>query len=108
MASHIERRKFLATLGGAVAAWPLAARAQDRVRQIGILFSGFSDTHPEPRARMKVFAQQLQELGWTDGGNIRIHVRIGAGKPDRVRSYAAELAAMKPNVHTAGICGRDG
>jgi putative tryptophan/tyrosine transport system substrate-binding protein len=103
----VTRREFIALLGGA-AAWPLAARAQDRVRQIGILFSGFSDTHPEPRARMKVFAQQLQELGWTDGGNILIHVRIGAGKPDRVRSYAAELAAMKPNVHTAGICGRDG
>lgn len=47
---------------------------------------------------MKVFTQHLRELGWTDGGNIRIHVRIGAGRPDRVRSYAAELAAMKPDV----------
>src|SRR5207245_700227 len=80
--------------------WPLAARAQqpDRLRQIGILFGGFSDTDPEPRARIKAFRQQLQELGWTDGSNIRIHVRMGGGRPDQVQTYAAELSGMMPDV----------
>jgi putative tryptophan/tyrosine transport system substrate-binding protein len=77
MASHIERRKFLATLGGA-AAWPLAAWAQqgERVRRIGVLMNVAADD-PEGQARLTAFVQGLQQLGWTDGRNVRIDYRWG-------------------------------
>src|SRR5262245_40857901 len=66
MASYIRRRKFLATLGGAAAAWPLVARAQprERMRRIGVLMSLAADD-PEGQARLTAFVQGLQELGWT-------------------------------------------
>jgi len=73
MASHIERRKFLATLGGA-AAWPLAARAQqgDRVRPLAAVMGGRNaDTDPEGRAWFSAFRQGLQDLGWVEGRNFR-------------------------------------
>ena len=77
----MRRREFIAFLGGATAAWPLVARAQrpDRVRRLGILFGGFSDTDPEPKARVAAFKDQLQELGWIDGRNIQMDVHIGGG-----------------------------
>src|SRR5262249_44301441 len=76
MASHIERRKFLATLGGVAAAWPLAARAQrpDRVRRIGVLMSYAADD-PAGQARLLAFAQELAPSGWIHGRNVRIDVR---------------------------------
>jgi putative ABC transport system substrate-binding protein len=88
----VKRRTFITLLGGAAAAWPLTARAQqqDRPRQVAILFGGFSESDPEPRARIKAFKEQLQELGWTDGGNIRVQARMGRGRPDQVRAYAAD------------------
>jgi putative ABC transport system substrate-binding protein len=66
MASHIGRRKFLATLGGAAAAWPLAARAQqaERVRRIGVLMNLSADD-PEGQARLAAFLQGLQQAGWS-------------------------------------------
>ena len=72
MASYIGRRKFLATLGGAAATWPLAARAQprERMRRIGVLMSLAADD-PEGQARLTAFVQGLQELGWTDGRKCR-------------------------------------
>jgi putative ABC transport system substrate-binding protein len=99
MASHIERRKFLATLGGAVAAWPLAARAQqpERLRRIGVLMSLAVDD-AEGQARLAAFLQGLQQLGWIDGRNVRIDTRWGAGDADRTRRYAAELVALAPDV----------
>jgi putative ABC transport system substrate-binding protein len=99
----MNRREFITLLGGAAAAWPLAARAQqpDRVRRIGILFGGFSETDPEPRARVAAFTRGLQEFGWTDGHNIRIELRIGAGNPERVRAYAEELIGGRPDVLAA-------
>jgi putative tryptophan/tyrosine transport system substrate-binding protein len=98
-----KRRQFITLLGSAAVVWPLAARAQqqDRPRQVAILFGGFSESDPEPRARIKAFKEQLQELGWTDGGNIRVQARMGRGRPDQVRAYAAELVGMMPDVLAA-------
>jgi putative ABC transport system substrate-binding protein len=98
MASHIERRKFLATLGGAAAAWPLGAHAQqERMRRVGVLMNLTADD-PETSARVTAFAQGLQQLGWTDGRNVRIDYRWSAGDADRSRKYAAELVALAPDV----------
>ena len=99
MASHIGRRKFLATLGGAAAAWPLAARAQqaERVRRIGVLMNLSADD-PEGQARLAAFLQGLQQAGWSVGGNIRIDYRWGAGDAELFRKYAAELVALAPDV----------
>src|SRR6267154_4316910 len=94
----MERRAFIALLGGA-AAWPLAARAQqsDRVRRIGALMNLAADD-PEGQARLAAFLQGLQQLGWIDGRNVRIDSRWGAGDADRSRRYAAELVALAPDV----------
>jgi len=99
MASHIGRRKFLATLGGAAAAWPLAARAQqtERIRRIGVLMNLAADD-PESSARLTAFVQGLQELGWTDGRNVRIDTRWGAGDAELIRRYAVELVALSPDI----------
>jgi ABC-type uncharacterized transport system substrate-binding protein len=99
MASYIGRRQFLATLGGAVA-WPLAARAQqaDRVRRIGALIGAPTADNPDAQANIGRFLQVLQQLGWTDGRNVRIDIRWGAGNADEIRKYAAELAALAPDV----------
>src|SRR4029077_4521580 len=80
MASYIERRKFLAALGGA-AAWPLAARAQqspERMRRVGALMNTAAET-ADGQARFAAFVQGLQQLGWTDGRNARLDVRWAAG-----------------------------
>jgi hypothetical protein len=97
MASYIERRKFLATLGG-VAAWPLAARAQqgERMRRIGVLKHLASDD-PEGQARIAVFLQGLQEWGWAVGRNVRIDYRWAVGDAERIRRYAEELVALTPS-----------
>ena len=99
MASHIGRRKFLATLGGAAAAWPFVARAQqgERVRRIGALMSVAADD-PEAPARVGAFSQGLAELGWTIGRNVRIDYRWYAGDADMARKYAVELVALAPDV----------
>jgi putative ABC transport system substrate-binding protein len=99
MASYLGRRKFLATLGSAAAAWPLAARAQqaDRVRRVGVLMNLTADD-PEASTRVTALAQGLQQLGWTDGRNVRIDYRWGAADADRSRKYAAELVTLAPDV----------
>jgi putative tryptophan/tyrosine transport system substrate-binding protein len=78
MASHIERRKFLATLGGAAVAWPLGARAQQdgRLRRVGVLDSLTPDD-PVGQARNAAFLHGLHQLGWVDGRNVVIHYRWG-------------------------------
>ena len=95
----MKRREFITLLGGAAAAWPLAARAQqpERMRRIGVLMSLAADD-PEGQARVAAFLQGLQQLGWTDGRNVRIDTRWGAGDADRSRKYAAELVALAPDV----------
>jgi putative tryptophan/tyrosine transport system substrate-binding protein len=102
MASHIGRRKFLATLGGAAAAWPLAARAQqrERMRRVGVLMNLASDD-AEGQARLAAFHQGLQELGWTVGNNVQIDYRWAAGDPGRFHRYAEELLALAPDVTLA-------
>src|SRR5262249_17470161 len=95
----IKRREFITLLGGAAAAWPLAARAQqpERMRRIGVLLSLAADD-PEGHARITAFAQGLQELGWSVGRNLRIDYRWAAGDTNRSRSYTAELLALVPDV----------
>ena len=79
----MKRREFITLLGGA-AAWPLAARAQqaERMRRIGVFMRATADD-PEGQARIAAFLQALQQLGWTDGRNVRIDYRWGAGDADR-------------------------
>src|SRR5262249_16837115 len=76
----IRRRGFITLLGGAAAAWPLGARAQqsERVRRIGVLTSGATADDPDGRVRTSAFLQGLQQSGWIDGRNIRIDYRWGA------------------------------
>ena len=95
----MKRREFISLLGGAAAAWPLAARAQssERVRRIGALMYLAADD-PESPARVAAFARGLQEFGWIEGRNIQIEYRWGGGDMDRVRRYAAELVALAPDV----------
>jgi ABC-type uncharacterized transport system substrate-binding protein len=99
MASHIGRRQFFATLGGAAAAWPLAARAQqgERVRRIGVLIQ-VAEGDPQARIEVAAFLRGLQELGWSEGRNLRVDTRWGGGDADRIRKYAAELVALGPEV----------
>src|SRR4249919_2169637 len=92
----MQRRTFVTLLGGA-ATWPIAARAQERVRRIGVL-TNFASDDVEGQARLTAFREALRQLGWTEGGNVRIDTRWGAGDPDRYRQYAAELLALAPDV----------
>src|SRR5262245_34116687 len=100
MASYIRRRKFLATLiGGAAAAWPLAARAQqdERMRRIGILL-GISENDLEAQSRVAAFRKGLRDLGWIEGRNVQINYRFAAADLNRVKTYAAELVKLAPDV----------
>jgi ABC-type uncharacterized transport system substrate-binding protein len=95
----MRRREFITLLGGAAAAWPLAARAQqgERIRRIGVLQSLAADD-PEGQTRLAAFAQGLQQSGWTIGRNVQIDTRWAAGDAERFRRYAAELVALAPDV----------
>jgi putative tryptophan/tyrosine transport system substrate-binding protein len=97
--SGIKRREFMTLLGGAAAAWPLAARAQqaERVRRIGVLMS-MVESDPTGLEYITAFAQGLAEQGWIVGRNVRIEYRWGAGDLDRFRRHAAELVAFSPDV----------
>ena len=95
----MKRRVFITLIGGAAAAWPHAALAQqvERMPRIGVLLN-LAENDPEGKARLGAFLQGLQQLGWTIGRNVQIEYRWGAGDPDRTRGYAAELAALAPDV----------
>ena len=95
----MKRREFIAGFAGAAAAWPTGVRAQqgERMRRIGVLIPLAADD-PQSQRRMTAFVQGLQELGWTDGRNIRIDTRWTAGDTDRMRRHAAELVALAPDV----------
>ena len=94
----MQRREFILALGGA-AAWPLAARAQQRdgMRKIGVLM-GTVEGDPEAQRYIKSFLQGLQALGWVPGRNVQIEYRWGGADSDRIRTYAGELVGLKPDV----------
>src|SRR5437870_2705857 len=96
---QLKRREFITLLGGAAATWPLAARTQqpEQVRRIGVL-SASDISDPEAQANAAAARQGLQELGWTDGRNVRIDYRWAGGDKDRMRALAKELVALQPNV----------
>jgi putative ABC transport system substrate-binding protein len=89
----MRRREFITLLGGTTAAWPLAVRAQqgERVRRIGVLM-GYAENDPGAQSYLEAFRAALAKLGWTDGSNLRIELRWGAADPDRIKTFAKELA----------------
>ena len=95
----MRRREFITLLGGAAAAWPLVARAQqpERMRRVAVLWASTAD-NPRFRPYMDLFLQRLRQLGWTEGRNLRIEYRYGDGDADRSRRAAAELVALAPDV----------
>ena len=98
----MKRREFIALVGSGVAAWPLAARAQQpgEMRRIGVLLA-LAENDPETQDRVKSFQQGMRELGWIEGRNVRIDYRWTGGDANRVRTYAAELVKLSPDVIVA-------
>jgi putative ABC transport system substrate-binding protein len=94
----MRRREFISALGGA-AAWPLAARAQqrDRVRRIGVLM-GWDENDPVGTTYVSTFTQALVDLGWTDGRNVRMDLRWGGTDTNRLRALAQELVGLQPDI----------
>src|SRR6516165_10180808 len=95
----MKRRDFISLLGGVAVAWPLAAYAQqgELMRRIGVL-TPFASDDPAEQTNVLAFEQALAQLGWIDGRNARIDIHWGAGDPERIRRYAAELVALAPGV----------
>jgi putative tryptophan/tyrosine transport system substrate-binding protein len=94
----MKRRDFITLIGGAAAAWPLATRAQERVRRIGVLMNWSADD-AEGQARLAAFTQGLKQLGWSEGRNLGIDTRWATA--DDIRRHAAELVALAPDVLVA-------
>jgi putative ABC transport system substrate-binding protein len=95
-----SRREFITMLGGAAAAWPLAARTQqaERMRRIGVLM-GFAESDPEAQTWVAAFREELQKLGWTEGRSIRIDARWAtAGDAEAIERFAKELVALQPDL----------
>jgi putative tryptophan/tyrosine transport system substrate-binding protein len=94
----MRRREFITGLGG-VAAWPVAARAQQdgSVRRIGVLMPG-NENDPVRKARLTALTQTFADLGWTDGRNVRLDVRWGRGDINRIRALAKELVGLQPEI----------
>jgi putative tryptophan/tyrosine transport system substrate-binding protein len=95
---QLKRREFITLLGGAAAAWPLAARAQqsESMRRIGVLLPNDQD-NPAAQARIAALLQELQQLGWT-GRNVRIDIHWAGADAEKIRKHATELAALTPDV----------
>jgi putative ABC transport system substrate-binding protein len=93
----MRRREFIAGLGAA--AWPLTVWAQqlDRMRRIGVLMA-FDENDPGGKSRLSAFTQALADLGWTDGGNLRMDVRWHGGDINRIRAFAQELVGLQPDI----------
>jgi putative ABC transport system substrate-binding protein len=96
----MRRREVITLIGGAAASSfsLLAARAQERVRRIGVLQGAGDQDDPLAQPNIAAFQQALQQLGWTDGRNVKIDYRWPAGDADKARKYAAELVALAPDV----------
>jgi putative ABC transport system substrate-binding protein len=96
--NRLRRRQFITLLAG-TAAWPLIVHGQqaERMRRIGVL-TNLIENDPEGQSRTAAFLKELEQSGWADGRNVRIDHRWTAGDPDRIRTYAAELVALAPDV----------
>jgi putative ABC transport system substrate-binding protein len=96
----MRRREFIAGLGSAAAAWPVAARAQqgNRIRRIGVLMPYDEHEHPEGKTYLTAFTQALADLGWTDGRNVRMELRWTGGDINRIRALARELVGLQPDI----------
>ena len=95
----MRRREFILLVGGAAAAWPLAAYAQqtERMRRIGVVVA-YAESDPEAQTRVTAFRQALGGLGWIEGRNVTMEYRWGAGDVDRARAFATELVSLKPDI----------
>ena len=96
---QLKRRQFITLIGGAAAAWPLTARAQqsDRMRHIGVLMN-LTESEAAAQGSVAAFRQRLHELGWAEGRNARIETRWAAGDAELFRRFAAELVSLAPDV----------
>ena len=95
----MRRREFIALFSAGVAAWPLSARAQqsERMRRIGVL-TGYAESDPAVQTQVSAFRSALAKLGWTEGSNLRIEVRWGAGEAGRISALAKELVELQPDA----------
>jgi putative ABC transport system substrate-binding protein len=95
----MRRREFITLLGGAAAAWPLAARAQQagRKRRIGVLMA-YAENDREYQSHLAAFREELQKLGWTEDRNVQFDYRWAALDPEVMRRFARELIALQPDV----------
>jgi putative ABC transport system substrate-binding protein len=95
----MRRREFITLLGGAAAAWPVAARAQqgNPLRRIGVLMNGVA-SDPQRRSDLASFVEGLRQLGWIEGQNVHVEVRWNGGNAELARTYAAELIGLMPDV----------
>src|SRR5450759_5987156 len=95
----MQRREFITLLGGAAAAWPLATRAQqpERIRRIAVL-TGYAANDPLSQSWIAAFLQGLSELGWSDSRNLHIDYRWTSADVERIKPFAKELVALKPDV----------
>jgi putative ABC transport system substrate-binding protein len=97
MRLSLRRREFIAALGSGAVVWPLAARAQQGVRRIGVLIPG-DENDPEGKLRLSAFTQALADLGWTDGRNVRMDLRWAGADLNRIRALAQELVGLQPDI----------
>jgi putative tryptophan/tyrosine transport system substrate-binding protein len=95
----MRRRQFITLLGGAAATWPLAADAQqgDRIRRIGVLI-GFAENDPTVQSWLAAFRGALTQLGWTEGGNLKVELRWAGYDPDKMKTFAKELVNLRPDA----------
>jgi putative tryptophan/tyrosine transport system substrate-binding protein len=100
LGGHMKRRYFITLLSGAAVLWPLVARAQQsgHMRRIGVLIGGLAEGDPEGPPRVVAFQQALEQLGWSEGRNVRIVYRWGAGDTNQMRASAKELIGVAPDV----------
>jgi ABC-type uncharacterized transport system substrate-binding protein len=98
MSPKMNRRDFITLLGGAAVAWPLTARAQERVRRIGVLM-GYAESDWDAQGKIAAFREGLQKLGWAEGRNIRIDTRWPIpADAESMQRLAKELVALEPDL----------
>ena len=97
LGQNMKRREFLALLSAAAAVLPFVARAQERVRRIGVLMA-YAEGDAEGQAYVAAFREGLKKLGWTDGGNIQLDYRWSAANIEAVQRSAREIVTLRPDV----------